>query len=52
MSWKNQGGNKKNLKVNNLNAVGGYWNYKDSKFYHNNSKFNQISSIFILCLCF
>lgn len=38
MSWKNQGGNKKNLKVNNLNAVGGYWNYKDSKFYHNNIK--------------
>tara|TARA_A100001015_G_scaffold255684_1_gene297281 strand:- start:2306 stop:4711 length:2406 start_codon:yes stop_codon:yes gene_type:complete len=39
MSWKLQGQNKRNLKVNNLNAIGGYWNYKDSKFYHKNSKF-------------
>lgn len=40
MSWKQQTGNRSNLNVNNLNAKGGYWNYKNLKFYHKNLNFS------------
>ncbi len=37
--WKQHSGNRRNFNVNNLNAKGGYWNYKNEKFYHKNEKY-------------